>query len=256
MKKEKIMIVDDEKDIVDFVQAYLAKEGYPTVEAYDGETALRLWKEHKPDLIVLDVLMPRLDGLAFCREVRKDSNVPIIILSAKSEEDDRITGLEIGADDYMVKPFSPRELVARIRAVLRRRKEGLQEKGLVVAGPMVIDSGSHLVKVNDEEVTLTPMELGILAVLATHPGQVLSREKMIALAQGDCYNGYDRNIDTHIKNIRNKVAKKAEEWNFIETVYGVGYRFQVKKKDQPEVEAGHSQDRGQAGGRGKGERCR
>jgi DNA-binding response OmpR family regulator len=252
MKEEKIMIVDDEKDIVDFVVAYLAKEGYPTVEAYDGETALRLWREEKPDLIVLDILMPRLDGLAFCQEVRKDSSVPIIILSARSEEDDRIGGLEIGADDYMVKPFSPRELVARIRAVLRRHKESSGEKGSLIVGPMVIDSGSHLVKVNDEEVTLTPMELSILTALATHPGQVLSREKMIALAQGDLYNGYDRNIDTHIKNIRNKIAKKAEGWSFIETVYGVGYRFQVKKKDQPEAEADRGGHRGQAGERDKG----
>jgi DNA-binding response OmpR family regulator len=230
MKEEKIMIVDDEKDIVDFVVAYLAKEGYPTIEAYDGETALKLWKEHRPDLVVLDVLMPHLDGLSFCREVRRDSNVPIIILSAKSGEDDRITGLEIGADDYMIKPFSPRELVARIRAVLRRHKESAWGEGSVIAGPMVIDTGSHLVKVNDEEVPLTPMELSILAVLATHPGQVLSREKMIALAQGDHYDGFDRNVDTHIKNIRNKIAKKVDDWTFVETVYGVGYRFQAKRK--------------------------
>ncbi|MEW6553809.1 MAG: response regulator transcription factor [Actinomycetota bacterium] len=232
MKEEKIMIVDDEKDIVDFVAAYLTKEGYPTIEAYDGETALRLWKEQRPDLVVLDVLMPHLDGLSFCREVRKDSSVPIIILSAKSAEDDRIVGLEYGADDYMVKPFSPRELVARIRALLRRRRESMVGGGSLTAGPMAIDTGSHLVKVNGEEVPLTPMELSILAVLATHPGQVLSREKIIALAQGDCYEGFDRNVDTHIKNIRNKLAKRTEEWTFIETVYGVGYRFQAKRKQE------------------------
>jgi len=230
MRKEKILIVDDEPHIVGFVQAYLEKEGYPTIEAYDGETALELWRKHRPDLVVLDILMPHLDGLSFCREVRKDSNIPIIILSAKSGEDDRIAGLEIGADDYMIKPFSPRELVARIRAVLRRHKESSWEKGSLIAGPMVIDTGSHLVKVNDEEVPLTPMELNILAALATHPGQVLSRDKMIALAQGDCYDGFDRNVDTHIKNIRNKIAKKVDDWTFIETVYGIGYRFQAKRK--------------------------
>jgi DNA-binding response OmpR family regulator len=230
MREEKIMIVDDEKDIVDFVVAYLAKEGYPTIEAYDGETALRLWKEHKPDLIVLDILMPGLDGLSFCREVRKDSGVPIIILSAMSEEDDRIGGLDIGADDYMIKPFSPRELVARIRAVLRRHKEVLENTGLLIAGPMVMDSRSHVVRINDEEVTLTPMELSVLAALAMHPGQVLSREKLITLTQGEEYDGYDRNIDTHIKNIRSKIARQAEDWSFIETVYGVGYRFQAKRK--------------------------
>jgi DNA-binding response OmpR family regulator len=235
VREEKILIVDDEKDIVDIVKAYLVKEGYPTVEAYDGETALELWRETKPDLIVLDILMPHLDGLSFCREVRKDSDVPIIILSAKSEEDDRITGLEIGADDYVVKPFSPRELVARIRSVLRRHKERAERRGIVVTGPMVIDVNRHRVKVNDEEVALTPMELDILTSLATRPGQVLSRERIIELTQGDEYNGYDRNIDTHIKNIRNKVAKKARDWSFIETVYGIGYRFQAKKKTQPEA---------------------
>jgi len=230
MRKEKILIVDDEPHIVSFIQAYLEKEGYPTIEAYDGETALMLWREHKPDLIVLDILMPRLDGLEFCQEVRKESEVPIIILSARSEEDDRITGLELGADGYMVKPFSPRELVARIRAVLRRRNEYTEEKGLLVTGPMVIDTKSHQVKVGGEEIALTPMELGVLTALAAHPGQVLAREKIIGLTQGDCYDGYDRNVDTHIKNIRNKIARKAEDWSFIETVYGVGYRFQVKKK--------------------------
>jgi DNA-binding response OmpR family regulator len=231
MRAEKIMIVDDEKDIVDIVKAYLEKEGYPTVEAYDGESALELWREHAPDLVVLDILMPRLNGLEFCREVRKESRIPIIILSARSEEDDRIGGLEIGADDYMVKPFSPRELVARIRAVLRRHKEYAENSDAVIAGPMVVVGRSHLVKVNDQEVSLTPMELSVLEILATHPGEVLSREKIIAMTRGDDYDGYDRNIDTHIKNIRNKIAKQAEDWSFIETVYGVGYKFQVKKKD-------------------------
>jgi len=231
MRAEKILIVDDEKDIVDIVKAYLEKEGYPTIEAYDGESALELWREHTPDLVVLDILMPRLNGLEFCREVRKESRVPIIILSARSEEDDRIRGLDIGADDYMVKPFSPRELVARIRAVLRRHKEYAENGDAVIAGPMVIDGRSHAVKVNDQEVSLTPMELSVLELLASRPGEVLSREKIITMTQGDHYDGYDRNIDTHIKNIRNKIAKKAEDWSFIETVYGVGYKFQVKKKD-------------------------
>jgi DNA-binding response OmpR family regulator len=230
MREEKIMIVDDEKDIVDFVKAYLDKEGYPTIEAYDGETALNLWREHKPDLIVLDILMPHLDGLEFCREVRRESRVPIIILSARSEEDDRLSGLDLGADDYMVKPFSPRELVARIRAVLRRHKASLEEGNLMIEGPMVIDLESYQVRVKEEEIPLTPMELSILAVLASYPGRVLSREELIRLAQGEQYGGYDRNIDNHIKNIRRKIKKEARDWSFIETVYGVGYRFQAKKK--------------------------
>ncbi len=230
MREEKIMIVDDEKDIVDFVKAYLEKEGYPTIEAYDGESAVDLWREHRPDLIVLDILMPNLDGLTFCSLVREESRVPIIILSAKSEEADKLIGLELGADDYMIKPFSPRELLARIRAVLRRHVASSQEMDLVVEGPVAIDMASHRVEVEGEEVLLTPMELKILAAFAVRPGQVLSREELIELSQGECYDGYDRNIDTHIKNIRKKMENISKDWSFIETVYGVGYRFQAKKK--------------------------
>jgi len=229
MREEKIMIVDDERDIVDFVKAYLEKEGYPTIQAYDGEAALRLWREHKPDLIVLDILMPLLDGLEFCREVRKESRIPIIILSARSDEEDRLSGLDLGADDYMVKPFSPRELVARIRAMLRRQEAGQEEESLIIEGPLAMDMRSHQVRIKEVELTLTPMELSILAVLASHPERVLSREELIRLAQGEEYDGYDRNIDSHIKNIRRKVKEKARDWSFIETVYGVGYRFQAKK---------------------------
>jgi two-component system alkaline phosphatase synthesis response regulator PhoP len=229
MREEKILIVDDEKDIVDFVRAYLDREGYPTFEAYDGESALGLWKEHRPDLIVLDILMPKLDGLAFCREVRRDSRVPIIILSAMSEEDDRLAGLGFGADDYVVKPFSPRELVARIRAVLRRHRIAAEEQALITAGPMAIDSGSHRVSVGESEVSLTPMELSILTVMASQPGRVFSREELIAQALGDDYNGFDRNVDTHVKNIRRKAREAAKDWSFIETVYGAGYRFEAKE---------------------------
>jgi two-component system OmpR family response regulator len=233
MREEKIMIVDDEKDIVDFVRAYLEKEGYPTIEAYDGEAALELWRRYRPSLIVLDILMPNLDGLSFCRLVREESSVPIIVLSAKSEEEDRLLGLELGADDYMVKPFSPRELVARIRALLRRREALTHGTDLVVEGPLSIDMASHRARLWEEELPLTPMELRILATLAAHSGEVLSREELITLSQGESYEGYDRNVDTHVKNIRKKLANCARDWSFIETVYGVGYRFQAKKKAQP-----------------------
>lgn len=233
MREEKVMIVDDEKDIVDFVRAYLEKEGYPTIEAYDGESALRLWREQRPDLIVLDVLMPNLDGLEICREVRKESRVPIIILSARSEEEDRLCGLDLGADDYMVKPFSPRELVARIRSVLRRRKIVAEEEKVIAEGPLTIDRESHQVRIGDEEIPLTAMELKVLAVMASSPGRVFSREEILEHALGEDHDGYDRNIDTHIKNIRRKIRKKADEWNFIETVYGIGYRFKAKKRDEP-----------------------
>ncbi|MDY6796062.1 MAG: response regulator transcription factor [Actinomycetota bacterium] len=231
MREEKIMIVDDEKDIVDFVVAYLEKEGYPTIKAYDGKTALELWRKHKPDLVVLDILMPEMDGLEFCRAVREDSRVPIIILSAKSEEGDRLEGLDLGADDYMTKPFSPRELVARIRAVLRRHKESQAGGGLIIEGPMVIDGESFQVRIEGREIPLTATEMSILSVLASHPGRVMTREEIIELAQGERYDGYDRNIDNHVKNIRKKIKDEADDWSFIETVYGVGYKFQAAKKD-------------------------
>ncbi|OFW59258.1 MAG: hypothetical protein A2V52_00305 [Actinobacteria bacterium RBG_19FT_COMBO_54_7] len=230
MKNKTIMIVDDEKNIVEFVRAYLRREGYRTLEAYDGTSAFRLWREHKPDLIVLDVLMPNLNGLELCKEVRKESRTPIIILSARSEEEDKLIGLDIGADDYMVKPFSPRELVARIAAVLRRHKTVTSGGPIIIEGPLTIDTEAHRVTVLDREISLTPMELNVLVTLASHSMQVLSRDELILLAEGDDYEGYGRNADTHIKNIRRKMADKAKDWNFIETVYGVGYRFQAKKK--------------------------
>ncbi|MBC7246856.1 MAG: response regulator transcription factor [Actinobacteria bacterium] len=228
VRKDRILIVDDEKDIVSFVRAYLEREGYPTLVAYDGETALRLWREHRPDLVVLDILMPMLDGYAFCREVRKLSRVPIIILSARAEEEDRVRGLELGADDYVIKPFSPRELVARIRAVLRRSRA--EREALLCVGPLVIDRRNHLVTACEREVVLTPTEFAILAALAAAPGNVLSREKILHEVQGDLYGGYDRNVDTHVKNIRRKLKDAAGEWGFIETVYGVGYRLQARRK--------------------------
>ncbi|MDI6831152.1 MAG: response regulator transcription factor [Actinomycetota bacterium] len=231
MRREKILIVDDEPHIVSFVRAYLEKEGYPTLEANDGETALAIWREHRPDLIILDVLMPRLDGLEFCRQVRRESSVPIIILSARADEDDRVTGLESGADDYVIKPFSPRELVARVRSLLRRRREGEGEAEVIVAGPLTIDARSHRATLHGEEVTLTPMELAVLTALASRPRVVLTREELIRITQGDYYEGYDRNVDTHIKNIRRKLESKESGWSFIETVHRVGYRFRAKKKD-------------------------
>jgi DNA-binding response OmpR family regulator len=225
-----ILIVDDERDIVDVVKAYLEREGFTTIEAYDGESALDLWREQRPDLVVLDILMPRLDGLSFCRTVREESQVPIIFISARTEEDNRLEGLELGADDYMIKPFSPRELVARVRAVLRRHAARQEEAQTVKAGPMSIDAERYRVEVAGEEVVLTPMEFKMLTALASRPGQVLSRDELIGLTQGDEYEGYDRNIDNHVKNIRRKLKRQAADWSFIETVYGVGYRFEAKQE--------------------------
>jgi DNA-binding response OmpR family regulator len=229
--KEKILIVDDERRIVELVKAYLEKEGYVTVEASDGEAALELWRAQKPDLVVLDILMPQVDGLEFCREVRKESNTPIIILSAKTQEEDRLEGLELGADDYVTKPFSPRELVARVRAVLRRRnQEEGGEKPPIIEGPLVIDGKKRLVEVGGEEVPLTATEFDILKALASYPGRVYSRGQLTGSEQGAYNNSRERAVDAHIKNIRKKLGEKAVDWSFIETVYGVGYRFQAKKQ--------------------------
>ena len=231
MKDQTILIVDDEPDIVNVVKAYLEREGYATLEAFDGESALDLWREHRPDLVVLDILMPRLDGLSFCRTVREESPVPIIFISARTAEDERLEGLDMGADDYMIKPFSPRELVARVGAVLRRHATKPVGPRPLKAGPLLIDEGRYRVEVGGGEVALTPMEFKVLSALASRPEQVLSREELIGMTQGDEYEGYDRNIDNHVKNIRRKLKQATADWSFIETVYGIGYRFEEKETE-------------------------
>jgi len=229
--REKILIVDDEKKMVKMLSAALENEGYVTVEAFDGETALELLREERPDLVVLDIMMPRLDGFEFCRRVRGKSAAPIIILSAKLEEADKLLGLELGADDYMTKPFSPRELVARIRAVLRRYREQGELAGPIVRGPLVIDSDMHRVEIEGKAISLTPTEFNILLTMASNPARVFSRRELIESAQGDYFEGYERTVDSHIGSIRKKLAETAGNWSFIETVYGVGYRFEAEEKD-------------------------
>lgn len=229
--REKILIVDDEKKMVKILKTALDNEGYVTVEAYDGEAALERWRQERPDLVVLDVLMPRMDGFEFCRRVRETSDTPIIILSAKTEELDKLEGLGLGADDYMTKPFSPRELVARIRALLRRfetRRDTAEQR--IAIGPLVIDIEKHLVEIDGLEVSITPTEFGLLLVLAAHPERVFSRRELIESAQGEFFDGYERTVDAHIGNMRKKLASNAGDWSFIETVYGVGYRFTAEKK--------------------------
>ncbi len=227
----RILVVDDEKKLVGLVKAYLEREGFEVLTAYDGETALDLFRDRSPDLVVLDIMLPGLDGLEFCRQVRRDSRAPIIMLSARADEVDRVVGLEVGADDYVTKPFSPRELVARVRAVLRRSR--LEEQGAsppVQRGPLLIDRGRHAVEASGEEVPLTATEFSMLAGMAERPGQVFSRSQLLAMSQGDYFEGYERTVDTHVKNIRKKLKEKAGDWDFIETVHGVGYRFNAREK--------------------------
>lgn len=231
MDKAKILIVDDEERIVKTVRTYLENEGYSTLQAYDGEMALEIWREEAPDLIVLDIMMPRLDGLAFCREVRKTSSIPVVVLSARCQEDDRLEGLDLGADDYVTKPFSPRELVVRIRAVLRRFEPAPTVGAKQIReGPLLIDVDRRQVSVIEHEVRLTVTEFDLLAHMAANPGRVFSRDQLQFEVQGENADGYDSVVYSHVKNIRKKLSDATNEWSFVETVHGVGYRFNATKK--------------------------
>jgi DNA-binding response OmpR family regulator len=225
---QKILVVDDELDIVKVVRAYLEQSGFRVITASDGEQALAVFRHEKPDLIVLDLNLPKLDGLDVCRAIRRDSNVPIIMLTARVEETDRLIGLEIGADDYIVKPFSPREVVARVRTVLRRSTPALEQSSLITIGALSIDPPKHEVQLQGRTVDLTPSEFNILLAMASQPGRAFSRMELLDAAQGESYEGYERSIDVHIKNLRQKLGDEPRDPTYILTVYGVGYKFNDK----------------------------
>ena len=197
---EVILVIDDEPKIVKQARDYLERSGYRVLEAGDGKTALAQARHERPDLIVLDLNLPQMDGLDVCRALRKESDVPIIMLTARVDETDRLIGLELGADDYITKPFSPRELVARVRAVLRRVRGGVHQPGLVRAGDLEIDLQGHRVTRAGEVVDLTRSEFNLLALLAQHPGQTFTREQLLDRLHGVAYDGYDRSVDAHVKN--------------------------------------------------------
>ncbi len=220
-----IMVVDDEKRLVSLVESYLTQEGYRVVTAYNGREALTLAQREKPDLIVLDVMMPEMDGYEFMRRHRTEHNTPIILLTARVDDEEKVIGLEVGADDYMTKPFRPRELVARVRAVLRRAGEKEPSAKVLKAADIVLDRDTRMVRVGDNFVDLTPSEFDILTALMSSPGRVYSRLDLLDIIQGVRYEGYERTIDTHIKNLRGKIEKNPRAPKYIETVYGVGYRF-------------------------------
>jgi len=207
------------------VRAYLDREGFKTYTATDGEAALRAFEEKGPDLIVLDLMLPKLNGIEVTKRIRAKSSVPIIMLTAKAAEADRIVGLELGADDYVVKPFSPRELVARVRAVLRRIEGEASATERIAVGELEIDLKTREVKVNGKEVELTPTEFDLLAFLARHPGHVFTRLQLLREVQGYTYDVFARTIDTHVKNLRRKIEEDPKEPRYILTVHGVGYRF-------------------------------
>ncbi|HHN63847.1 MAG TPA: response regulator transcription factor [Nitrospirae bacterium] len=219
----KILIVEDEAKISDIVKAYLQREGYTVQVAPDGETALEQLKDGF-DLIILDLMLPDMAGEEICEMIRRDSDIPIIMLTAKSDEEDRIKGLGIGADDYVVKPFSPRELVARVKALIRRTK-GTRRTYSFNNRDLVIDTDRHEVMKAGRTLTLTPTEFKILNTIAERPGQVFTRLQLVNTILGYDFEGYDRTIDAHIKNIRHKIEDNPRKPEYIKTVYGVGYKF-------------------------------
>ncbi|MBM4445911.1 MAG: response regulator transcription factor [Chloroflexi bacterium] len=227
MAGSKILLVDDEPKVCELVKAYLVKDGYDVIIAADGKTAVEQAQRHKPDLILLDLNLPELDGLEVCRTIRKQSNVPIIMLTARDEEVDKIVGLEIGADDYVTKPFSPRELAARVSAVLRRYREGPKQGEQIIAGELRLDPEKHEAIYTGQQLSLTAAEFKLLAVLARNPGRVYTRLQLMDSAFGESYEGYERTIDAHIKNIRQKMSKLApESANPLVTIRGVGYKLE------------------------------
>ncbi|MEZ4678855.1 MAG: response regulator transcription factor [Caldilineaceae bacterium] len=222
---ELILVVDDEPKIVRLARDYLERSNFRVLPAEDGVAALAAARQEKPDLIVLDLNLPGMDGLDVCRALRRESGVPIIMLTARAEEMDRLIGLELGADDYIVKPFSPRELVARVRAVLRRAQGDLQASEIVRVGPLVIDLNGHRVTLDEETLKLTRIEFELLAILAQHPGQTFTRAQLIDRLHGSADGGYDRSIDAHVKNLRRKLEADPADPQYILTVYGIGYQF-------------------------------
>ncbi len=229
MQNQRILVVDDDKNICELIRLYLEKEGFSVTLAYDGQSALTLFKESAPAVVLLDVMLPKMDGFQVCREIRRISNIPIIMLTAKGETFDKVLGLELGADDYMVKPFDNKELVARIKAVLRRYDpKGDSEKEIVYPN-LVINQSNYELKINGNQIDVPPKELELLYFLATNPNKVFTREQLLEMVWGFDYFGDSRTVDVHVKRLREKLelAGENQSWQ-LKTVWGVGYKFEVK----------------------------
>jgi len=227
MTRKTILTVDDEIKVCDLLKAYLEKDGYEVITALDGKSALEKAKQVKPDLILLDINLPEINGMDVCRTIRSRSKVPIIMLTARDEETDKIIGLEIGADDYITKPFSPREVVARVRAVLRRHHEGVTKDEPLNVGDISLDFTQHEASYAGQSLSLTAAEFKLLSVLARNPGRVYTRLQLMDTAFGEAYEGYERTMDAHIKNIRQKMAISAPKHSDpLITVRGVGYKLE------------------------------
>jgi DNA-binding response OmpR family regulator len=221
----KILVVDDDEKISKILTAYLVRDGYTVKTAPDGLAALDLVKSYQPDLVLLDLMLPGLDGKTVCREIRRTSNIPIIMLTAMTGDDDRIGGLDIGADDYVTKPFNPREVLARIRAIMRRSAPASPQDDAAVLriGCMSLNTSSRVLEVDGASLELTPTEYKLLELFMSHPNQVFSRLQLVEYVQGYSYEGYERTIDSHIKNLRKKLGDTAG--GYIKTVYGMGYKM-------------------------------
>ena len=224
MAGKKVLVVDDDVKTVELVRLYLDRDGYQVLTAYDGIEALRLARESRPDLIVLDLMLPDIDGLEVCRILRHESDVPIIMLTARTTDQDKLTGLDLGADDYVTKPFSPKELAARVRAVLRRLpgERGPEE---IKSGELSMDFTKHEAWLAGRPLNLTSIEFKLLGILAKEPGRVFSRASLIEEALGYDFEGFDRTIDVHILNLRRKLEPDPSHPKYIKTIYGVGYKF-------------------------------
>lgn len=220
-----ILVVDDEAGVVSLLEAYLRHHGFQVLTAANGREALRQTRHERPDLIVLDIMMPEMDGLEFLRAHRRQADTPVILLTARIEDEDKVVGLELGADDYLTKPFRPRELVARIRAVLRRAGGDAPPVAVLRAGDLQLDRQRHRLTIGATLVDLTPSEFELLAALMSAPGRVFSRLELLDRIQGIGYEGYERTIDVHVKNLRAKIERDPRRPRYVETVYGVGYRL-------------------------------
>jgi two-component system alkaline phosphatase synthesis response regulator PhoP len=220
-----ILVADDEAKFVSVLRAYLEKAGFGVVTASDGKQALAAFRREKPNLLLLDLNLPEMDGLDVARTLRRESSVPIIMVTARVEEADRLIGLELGADDYITKPFSPREVVARVRAVLRRVEGDTAPAEILRAGEIEIDMTRHSVRVDKKPVELTPTEFDLLVALARQPGRAFTRLELLDRVQGEAFEGYDRTVDAHIKNLRQKIGDDPKHPRHILTVFGVGYKF-------------------------------
>ena len=222
---KKILVVDDKPELRTLLKSYLTQEGFSVSVAGDGQQALFVARQEKPDLVLLDLMMPEMGGYDFMRLYRREAETPVIILTARLEENDKVLGLELGADDYVTKPFSPRELTARVRAVLRRVEKQVNSADILRAGEITLDRSGRSTLVAGQPVDLTPSEFDLLATLMGAPGRVFSRLELLDRLQGTAYEGYERTIDVHIRNLRTKIEADPANPRYIETVYGSGYRF-------------------------------